>query len=519
MSKKLIKSTAVTGGMTLLSRVSGLVRDIAFASILGSGLVADAFFVAFRIPNFFRRIFGEGALSQAFVPVFSEYKETAAAEDTRAFLDHMVGRLGAILLLITLLGVIAAPWLVTIIAPGFLDDGEKFQLTVDALRICFPYLLFISLVAVSAGVLNTCGRFAVPAATPILLNICLIAAALWLVPAAGNAAVALAVGVFVAGLAQLLFQLPFLKKEHYLPRPRFRQPNAGVSRVFKLMLPAIFGVSVAQINVLINTLLASFLVTGSVSWLYYSDRVMEFPLGVFGIALATVILPSLSKLHARGDPESFSDLLDWALRWVFIITVPACVGLIALSGPLIATLFQYGATTPQDVGMMANSLIGFAIGLIGLVLVKILAPGFFARQNTRTPVRVGIIAMVVNILVALVLVGPLAHVGLAVATSVAAWVNAALLFKLLRGQSIYNPRPGWGPFMLKIALAAVLMAAAVWWCGGGGLTSWIDASGVAAGVFRLGLCVTIGIGVYFSVVLAFGIRPKHLLLNKAQFDL
>ena len=406
MSKKLIKSTVVTGSMTLLSRVSGLVRDIAFANIMGSGLVADAFFVAFRIPNFFRRIFGEGALSVAFVPVFSEYKETATPEQTRAFLDRMVGQLTAVLILITVLGIVAAPGFVAAIAPGFLENEEKFQITVDALRICFPYLIFISLVAVSAGILNTCGRFAVPAATPILLNLCLIAASAWLVPFMDNAAIALATGVLIAGIAQLLFQVPFLRRERYLPRPRLKHSDNGVKKVFKLMIPAIFGVSVAQLNVLINTLLASFLVTGSVSWLYYSDRVMEFPLGVFGIALATVILPSLSKLHAREDQRAFSELLDWALRWVFIIATPAAIGLVMVAGPLITTLFQYGATTPHDVRMMVNSLIGFSLGLIGLILVKVLAPGVFARQNTKTPVRVGVIAMIVNIIVAIILVIP-----------------------------------------------------------------------------------------------------------------
>ena len=516
MSKKLIKSTAVTGSMTLLSRISGLVRDIAFANVMGSGLVADAFFVAFRIPNFFRRIFGEGALSVAFVPVFSEYKETATPEQARAFLDRMVGQLTAILLLITILGVVAAPGFVTVIAPGFIEDKEKFQITVDALRICFPYLIFISLVAVSAGILNTCGRFAVPAATPILLNICLIAAVFWLVPLVDNAAIALAIGVLIAGIAQLLFQVPFLRREQFLPRPRLKHSDDGVKKVFKLMVPAIFGVSVAQLNVLVNTLLASFLVTGSVSWLYYSDRVMEFPLGVFGIALATVILPSLSKLHAREDRQSFSELLDWALRWVFIIATPAAIGLIVLAGPLVTTLFQYGATTPEDARMMANSLVGFALGLIGLILVKVLAPGFFARQNTKTPVRVGVIAMIVNIIVAIVLVIPLKHVGLATATSIAAWVNAGLLYKLLRKESIYQPQAGWQTFILKIATAGSLMAVVVFWMGGS-IEQWFEVS-TWGRVYRLFLCVTMGAVVYFAIVLALGIRPKHLLLNRAEFD-
>lgn len=516
MSRKLIKSTAVTGSVTMLSRISGLIRDIAFANIMGSGLVADAFFVAFRIPNFFRRIFGEGALSQAFVPVFSEYKETAAPNEIKAFLDHMVGKLSLILFVLTVVGILLAPGFVTVIAPGFTHDNDKFQLTVEALRICFPYLIFISLVAVSAGILNTCGRFAVPAATPVLLNLSLIAAAYWLVPVVENAAIALSIGVFIAGMAQLLFQLPFLNNEGFLPKPRLKGSENGVKKVFKLMVPAIFGVSVAQINVLINTLLASFLVTGSVSWLYYSDRVMEFPLGVFGIALATVILPSLSKLHARDDHDSFSELLDWALRWVFMIVLPATIGLIVLAGPLVTTLFQYGATTQNDVLMMKNSLIGFSFGLFGLVLVKVLAPGFFARQNTKTPVRVGIIAMIVNIIVAVILVGPLKHVGLATATSIAAWVNAGLLFKLLRQESIYHPKPGWTLFLAKVITAGLLMAGAIYWAGGS-VGQWLDAS-MWERVFRLGLCVTIGASIYFIALLALGMRPRHLILNRAGFD-
>ena len=325
MSRKLIKATAVTGSMTLLSRISGLVRDIAFASIMGSGLVADAFFVAFRVPNFFRRIFGEGALSQAFVPVFSEYKEAAAPEQTQAFLDHVAGKLAVILALITAAGILIAPGFVTVIAPGFLGDNQKFQLTVDALRICFPYLIFISFVAVSAGILNTCGRFAVPAATPVLLNLCLIGAAFWLVPILGNAAIALSVGVVIAGLAQLMLQIPFLRREGHLPKPKIARSDDGVRKVFQLMLPAIFGVSVAQINVLVNTLLASFLVTGSVSWLYYADRLMEFPAGMLGAALGTILLPSLARVHAKADADEYARLLDWVLPRPFLTLLVAVV--------------------------------------------------------------------------------------------------------------------------------------------------------------------------------------------------
>ncbi len=516
MSRKLLKSTGAVGGMTLVSRITGLVRDVVFAYVMGSGLVADAFFVAFRIPNFFRRIFGEGAFSQAFVPVFSEYRERHSADQTRAFTEHMAGWLGVVLLGLTALGILAAPAVVAVIAPGFLDDPEQFALTVESLRITFPYLLFISLVAMSAGILNTCGHFAAPAATPILLNLSLIAAAFWFVPGLGNAAIGLSCGVLLAGVLQLGFQLPFLRRVGHVPYPKLRPRNEGVTRVFKLMLPAIFGVSVAQINLLVNTLLASFLVTGSISWLYYSDRVMEFPLGVFGIALATVILPALSRLHARGEQEPFSHLMDWSLRWVFLIGVPASVGLIALAGPMMTTLFQYGATTPDDVRMMSKSLVAFAAGLLGFVLVKVLAPGFFARQDTRTPMRIAVMAMGVNIVLSLLLIVPLAHVGLALAISVAAWVNAGLLYRKLWRQDIYRPLAGWGTHFGRVAAASAVMGAVLWW-GAGDLDAWIHTD-LATRVSRLALWIAVGGLVYFVVIFGLGVRPRQLLLNKAGID-
>ncbi len=516
MSRKLLKSTGIVGGMTLLSRITGLVRDVVFAYIMGSGLVADAFFVAFRIPNFFRRIFGEGAFSQAFVPVFTEYREKHTESEARAFTNHMAGRLGLILVGLTVVGIIAAPAVVVAIAPGFIDNPEQFALTVDSLRITFPYLLFISLVAMAAGVLNTCGYFAAPAATPVLLNLALIAAALWIVPGVGNAAIGLSLGVLIAGVMQLIFQVPFLRRAGYLPYPQLRPRNEGVSRVFRLMLPAIFSVSVAQINLLVNTLLASFLVTGSISWLYYSDRVMEFPLGVFGIALATVILPSLSRLHARDEPQAFSRLMDWSLRWVFLIGVPASVGLIALAGPMIATLFQYGATTPDDVRMMSKSLIAFSTGLLGFVLVKVLAPGFFARQDTKTPMRVAAASMAANIALSLLLIVPLAHVGLALAISLAAWINAGLLFLLLRQHDVYAPLPGWPAFVAQVAAAGLVMGGVLWW-GAGNLDSWIHTD-LADRVLRLGGWVVAGALVYFGVIFVLGIRPKQLMLRKTGLE-
>lgn len=515
-TRRLLKSTAVTGGMTLVSRISGLVRDIVFANLIGagSGVAADAFYVAFRIPNFLRRIFGEGAFSQAFVPVLAEYRARRSAENTRAFVDHLTGLFGLVLFGITVLGVLAAPLIVMALAPGFLADPEKYSLTVDMLRIVFPYIFFISLVAMAAGIMNTCGRFAAAAFTPVLLNLCLIGAALLLAPRLATPVMALAWGVFLAGIVQLLFQLPFLSRIHMLPRPRvqLRKRDEGVTRVLKLMLPAIFGVSVAQVNLLVNTLLASFLVTGSVSWLYYSDRLMEFPVGVFGIALATVILPSLADKHASRSHEDFSRLLDWALRWAFVICIPATVGLVALSGPLVATIYHHGAFTPHDVEMSAAALIAFAVGLPGFILVKVLAPGFYARQDTKTPVRIGMVAMLVNVALSLALIFPLKHVGLAAAISIAAFVNTALLYHWLRRHRVYRPLPGWAPFFARVFMASALMGLLLSW-GAGDLGAWIETRAWER-IGRLAFWVAAGIMVYGVTIFALGLRPSQLTVRR-----
>lgn len=512
MSRKLFKSTLVTGGMTLLSRISGLVRDIVFAGIIGAGtgVAADAFYVAFRIPNFLRRIFGEGAFSQAFVPVFGEHKIRDSHGQLRDFVDRMTGILALVLFLVTLAGVIAAPVMVSLLAPGF--TGEKYQLTVAMLRLTFPYLLFISLVAMAAGILNSYGRFAAAAFTPVLLNLCLIAAALWLAPYMHNPAMALAWGVFIAGAAQLLFQIPFLARLGLLPRPRLARGHDGVSKVFRLMLPAIFGVSVAQINTLVNTILASFLVTGSVSWLYYSDRLMEFPLGVFGIALATVILPSLSQKHASASTEEFSHLLDWALRLSFLVGTPATVALMVLAGPMLATMFHHGAFSATDVTQSAQALLAFALGLLGFILIKVLAPGFYARQDTRTPVRIGMISMAANIVLSLLLVTYLKHVGLALAISLAAFVNAGLLYRTLRRHNIYRPEPGWARYLLRVTAASLAMGGVLWW-GAGDLTEWFTMA-TRERVLRLSFYILIGMAVYVAGLLVLGVRPRQLLLKK-----
>jgi len=518
VSRKLLKSTAVTGGMTLLSRISGLVRDVLFAGLIGAGtgVSADAFYVAFRIPNFLRRIFGEGAFSQSFVPVFAEYKAKYTAEETRAFVDHLAGVFGAILFVITLIGVLAAPILVMILAPGFLDEPHKYGMTVQMLRITFPYLFFISLVAMAAGILNTYGRFAAAAFTPVLLNLSLIGAAVWLAPRMSEPVLALAWGVFIAGVVQVLFQVPFLRGLRMFPRPRLRvrERHDGVMRVFKLMLPAIFGVSVAQINMVVNTVLASFLVTGSVSWLYYSDRLMEFPLGVFGIALATVILPSLARRHVRNSREEFSHLLDWGLRWVFLIAVPAAVALVVLSGPLLATFFYRGAFSTNDVEMSTNALMAFSFGLLGFILIKVLAPGFYARQDTKTPMRIGAISMGINVVLSLLLVMPLKHVGLALAISLSAFVNAGLSFVTLRRHDVYRPLPGWGVFFARVVLASAIMGAVLFW-GVGDINSWLHASTLQR-IYRMSIWVATGAAVYLLTVMAFGVRLAQLLLKKVD---
>lgn len=518
MSRKLLKSTALTGGMTLVSRISGLVRDIIFAGLIGAGtgVAADAFYVAFRIPNFLRRIFGEGAFSQAFVPVLSGYKTRETHEAVREFVRHIIGIFGTILLAVTIIGMVAAPVLVMLLAPGYLDVPEKYDLTVTMLRIVFPYIFFVSLVAMAAGILNTYGKFGVAAFTPVLLNLCLIGAALLLAPHLDPPVLALAWGVFIAGAVQLAFQLPFLRQLNLLPRPRvvWQHRHEGVSRVFKLMLPAIFGVSISQINLLVNTLLASFLVTGSVSWLYYSDRVMEFPLGVFGIALATVILPGLSRRHASNSQEDFSHLLDWGLRWVCLIGIPATVALALLAKPILATLFLRGAFTPHDVQMTSAALIAFVFGLPAFMLVKVLAPGFYARQDTTTPMRIGVAAMAANIIVSLVLFYPLGHVGLAIAVTVAAFVNAALLYKRLQRDDIYRPQAGWTRFLLQVGSASLVMGVVLYF-GIGDIEAWLKDSTMTR-VWNLLLCICIGLATYVVVALLVGLRPKQLLLAKGE---
>ena len=511
MSKKLLKSTAIVGLMTLVSRISGLVRDVVMANLLGSSGLADAFFVAFRIPNFLRRIFAEGAFSQAFVPVFSELTERNTLE-AKEFVNAATGILALTTFVLSVLGIVFAPALISLYAPGYQDQPEQFALTVDALRFMFPYLFCISLVAMSGGILNTVNRFAVPAMTPVLLNLCLILAMWLLLPIVDSATRALAIGVLVAGVIQVLFQLPSLYREGYLPKIRLDFKNAAVTRVYRLMLPAVFSVSVAQINLFVNTVLASFLVTGSVSWLYYSDRLMEFPVGVFGIALATVVLPSLSKENAVGDPEHFAKMLDWALRWVVVIAVPATVALYVLAIPLLTTIFQYNAFTVTDVAQSALALKAFAVGVCGFIFVKVLAPGFFARQDTKTPMKIAVVSVLVNVILSLVLVKFMVHTGLALAISIAAWLNAILLFIVLWQQGVYKPQAGWLIFLARVMLAVAAMSACLFVLMKAP-EQWYAMS-LFERVWQLSLIVaTAGIS-YLLVLLITGLRPQQLLLGR-----
>ncbi len=509
MSKGLLKSSISVSAMTFLSRILGFVRDVIIARIFGASLVADAFFIAFKIPNFLRRLFAEGAFSLAFVPIFAEYKEQRGEAEVKRLADGVAASLGLILLVVTVVGVLAAPLLVMIFAPGFIGNEGKFELAVDMLRITFPYIFFISLTAFAGSILNTYGRFAVPAFTPVLLNISLIFAAIVMAPYFDQPIMALAWGVFIAGVAQLLFQLPFLAKINMLPRPRRGADVEGVRRIKKLMLPAIFGSSVAQINLLIDTLIASFLVTGSISWLYYSDRLVEFPLGVFGVALATVILPKLSQQHTLASPVQFSHTLDWALRWVLVIAAPATVGLMLLAEPMLVTLFQYGAFSQHDVTMAGKSLLAYSLGLGAFIMVKILAAGFYSRYDMKTPVKIAIIAMVVNMVLNLVLVFPLAHAGLALATSLSAWLNAIWLLYLLQREGIYQPCSGWTALFLRTLIATLLMALVLFFLVPA-VSEWLDKVWYQRGLSLL-LWLLIAVAVYLVCLFASGLRWRHLV--------
>ncbi len=515
MSRAIFKSTSVVGLTTLISRITGLWRDMVYSQAFGAGTVMDAFLVAYKIPNFLRRLFAEGAFSQSFVPVISEYKVTKSQDEVRDLVSGVSGTFGVVLLIITAIGVIAAPVLIFLFAPGFSRVGGKYELAVEMLRFTFPYLFFISLTALFSGVLNSYGRFAVPAFTQVIMNVTMIVFATVVAVNSANPGLALAIGVFVAGALQLVFQLPAVARLGLLSWPRWRPAAEGVRKIAKLMIPGIIGSSMAQVSLLLDTIIASFLVTGSIAWLYYADRLMEFPLGVFSIALATVILPGLSAHHAKQSMERFSETLDWALRLVILMVTPAAVALLVIAGPLTATMFGYGRFTPRDIEMSTWALMAYSWGLLGFSLVKVLAPGYFARQDTKTPVRVGLIALGVNmglnvgvVYPAHLLGFPAPHVLLATSTCISAAVNTTLLWRGLRRDGVYRPSPGWWKLLGQIGAASATMAVLLWWLAGD-MSIWLAASPLErAG--RLALCVAGGAASYFAVLFVLGVRPGNL---------
>jgi putative peptidoglycan lipid II flippase len=502
----LLRAAASVSGMTLVSRIMGFVRDTLLAILFGAGSSMDAFVVAFRIPNLLRRLFAEGAFSQAFVPVIGEYRTRLGDEATRELAGKVLAVLAAALFLATLVGVVAAPAVVWLSASGFAADREKFDLTVAMLRICFPYILFISLVSFCAGLLNTYGAFKAPAFTPVLLNVSFITFALLVAPRMDRPVVALAWAVFFGGLAQLAFQLPFLRRIGMWPRLRWAPRDEGVVRVLRLMAPAAFGVSVAQVSLLINTQIASHLGDGPMSWLYFADRLMEFPSALLGVALGTVLLPSLVRHHSADDPRAYSALLDWGLRVTLLLAAPAAVALGLLAVPIVATLFWHGAFTQHDVIMTRHALIAYAAGLAGIILVKILAPGFYARQDIRTPVKVALATLVVTQLFNAAFVPWLGHAGLALAISLGASFNAAWLWSLMWRRGHYRPEPGWAAFLVKLAVALYMMGGAIWYAMGRE-SSWFE---IAAGAraLKLALVIVAGGAAYFGSLAAMGFRLR-----------
>lgn len=515
----MLRSSTVVGASTMSSRVLGLVRDIVLARLIGASEAADAFYVAFKLPNFFRRLFAEGAFNTAFVPVLSDYRKHRTRAEVQQLVNRTFAALGLILLLLTLAVVVFSPAVMAVYGMGFLDQPEKFALASEMLRITFPYLLLISLTGFAGSILNSYDRFSVPAITPIFLNLSLICAALFAAPLFVQPVFALAWGVLVAGVVQLLFQLPFLAQVHLLPKPVLDLKDPGVRRIFSLMLPAMFGVSVGQINLLLDTIIATFLPNGSVSWLYYSDRLMELPLGVFGVAIATVALPNLSRQRFNQQPEAFGDMLIWSVRMVALVGVPATFALILLAQPILTTLFQYGEMQMADVSMASLSLSAYAIGLLAFMLVKVLATGYFAREDTRTPVRIGVYAMAANMILNIIFVflfhyfWHVGHVGLALATSGSACLNAALLYRGLRhaGQipALAVLKKFAGQLLVGIALMSLVLG-----LGGQYWDSWSD-WGAWSRVWRLMVLCVLGGGSYFLGLYVTGARIKDFQMRSA----
>lgn len=502
----LLKALATISSMTLLSRILGFVRDFVIAKSFGASVATDAFVVAFRLPNLLRRLFAEGAFSQAFVPILAEYKNKRGDLETHQLINRVATLLFLILLVITAVGIVATPLLIYATAPGFSDDHNKFALTVELTRITFPYILCMSLVALSAGILNTWSRFALPAFTPVLLNLSFIGMALFAAPYFPQPILALGWAVVLGGILQVALQFPALRRLGLIPRWDWAPHDAGVRRILTLMAPAVLGVSISQVSLVINTIFASFLVTGSVSWLYYADRMMEFPSGLLGAALGTILLPSLSKLHADDRREEFSALLDWGMRLTLMLTLPAALALAVLAVPLLSTLFQHGAFDAHDVLQTRSALVAYSVGLTGLIMVKVLAPGFYSRQDVRTPVKIGLLSLCVTQLMNLVFIFGLnlAHAGLALSIGVAACLNASLLLYGLIKRGAYRAQAGWARFALQLG-AALLSLGLVLWFSMGTEAAWLVMPKLER-LWRLSAIVCLGVLAYFATLWLSGIR-------------
>ena len=505
--QSLLRSTSLVSVMTFISRMVGFIRDMVLANFFGAQAGMDAFFVAFRIPNFMRRLFAEGAFSQAFVPVLAEYQKTRSPEDVRTFIARISGHLSSVLTMVTVVGIIASPVIVFLFAPGFSEHGIRAELTTQMLRITFPFLMLVSLTAMSGAVLNTYGYFGVPAFTPVLLNICMILAALYICPNLPTPVVGLAWGVLIAGVVQFLFQLPFLHRHHLLVKPQIVRNDPGVTKVMKLMIPALFGVSIAQLNLMVDSIFASFLKVGSVSWLYYTDRLADFPLGVFGVAIATVILPHLSRRHAEQSLEHFSRALDWGLRSILLIGIPSGIGLSVFSMPLIAGCFAYGKFHISDLLQTQKSLITLGLGVPAFMMVKVLASGFYAQQDIATPVKVGIWSMIINTLLCAAFIKFFAHAGLTLASAIAGYVNCGCLLYLLVKRGVFKLSPGWFKYSMQLIIANSAIAVYMYFMMGS-VDYWLSFSPVMRLSLLLAHVLAVGL-IYLFVLGLLGLRFKH----------
>ncbi|HDM8226744.1 TPA: murein biosynthesis integral membrane protein MurJ [Vibrio campbellii] len=515
MSKRLLKSGMIVSAMTLISRVLGLVRDVVVANLMGAGASADVFFFANKIPNFLRRLFAEGAFSQAFVPVLTESHAQGDMDKTRELIARAAGTLGVIVSIVTILGVLGSGVVTALFGFGWFLDwmhggpaAEKFELASVMLKITFPYLWFITFVALSGAILNTLGKFAVSSFTPVFLNVMIILAAWFISPQISQPEIGLAIGVLLGGLVQFLFQIPFLIKAGVMVKPKWGWRDPGVVKIRTLMIPALFGVSVSQINLLFDTFIASFLQTGSISWLYYSDRLLEFPLGLFGIAIATVILPALSRKHVDAHSEGFAHTMDWGVRMVTLLGIPAMLGLMVLAKPMLMVLFMRGEFSPQDVHQASLSLLAYASGLLNFMLIKVLAPGYYSRQDTKTPVKYGIIAMVTNMVFNAIFAYFYGYVGLAIATALSAFVNMALLYRGLHIAGVYQITKRTVLFIIRLVIAGAAMVAAILWQLED-MSVWLNWS-FAHRSSVLGMLIALGAGVYLAVVFLLGVRLKDL---------